>query len=186
MRCNLRELYQQSVDVIDNFRRIEPRPWDERILAIELCGEVGSLTHALLDTEGYKRRPPNLPAVKNECADVLFIVLRLAGYCGFLLPDTAQPLPARGAEHPLALEDVGLELSRLAGEVAAHAIGQVVISVETLLRMAALVEAVAEHYRFSLRDAYLSELDICRRWQAKNLTSSRWRQRLLGWLEKGG
>jgi len=55
-----------------------------------------------------------------------------------------------------------------------------------LLRMAALVEAFAEHYRVSLRDAYLSELDICRRWQAKNLTSSRWRQRLLGWLEKGG
>lgn len=187
MGCNLRELYRQSAAVIDNFQRIEPRPWTERILALELCGEVGSLTHAILDMEGYKRRRPNLAAVKNECADVLFIVLRLAGYCGLPLPEVVQAPPAREVDRSSTPEGVGLELSQLAGDVAAQVTGQrSIVQLETLLRMAALVETVAKHYRFSLRDAYLSELGVCRLWQAESLASSRWEQWLLRWLGKAG
>ena len=54
--CDLQELCDRSADVIENFARIEPRAWDERTLALELCAEVGSLAHAVLDMEGYKRR----------------------------------------------------------------------------------------------------------------------------------
>jgi len=187
MGCSLRELYQQSADVIDNFQGIEPRPWTERILALELCGEVGSLTHAILAMEGYKRRRLSLAAVKNECADVLFIVLRLAGYYGLLLPEAVQASPAQEVECSSTVEGVGLELSQLAGQVAAYASGQrSILLLETLLRMAALVEAVTKHYRFSLRDAYLSELDVCRLWQAKRLACSRWQQWLLRCFGKAG
>lgn len=187
MGCNLRELYQQSTDVIDNFQRIEPRPWTERILALELCGEVGSLTHAILAMEGYKRRQPSLAAVKNECADVLFIVLRLAGYCGLSLPEAVQASPAQRVECSSTVEGVGLELSHLAGQVAAHVSGQrSILLLETLLQMVALVESVAKHYRFSLHDAYLSELDVCRLWQAKSIASPRWQQWLLRRLGKAG
>lgn len=187
MGYSLRELGQQSADVIDNFQRIEPRPWTERILALELCGEVGSLTHAILAMEGYKRRRPSLAAVKNECADVLFVVLRLAGYCGLLLPEGVQASLSWEVECPSAIVGVGLELSQLAGEVAAHVTGEgSILLLDTLLCMVALVESVAKHYRFSLRDAYLSELGVCRLWQAKSLASSRWQQRLLRWFGKAG
>jgi NTP pyrophosphatase (non-canonical NTP hydrolase) len=184
---SLRELGQQSADVIDNFQRIEPRPWTEHILALELCGEVGSLTHAILAMEGYKRRRPSLAAVKNECADVLFIVLRLAGHCRLLLPEAMHASPSCRVECSSTIEGVGLELSQLAGEVAAHVTGQnSILLSEALLRMVALVESVAKHYRFSLRDAYLSELAVCRLWQAKSLASSRWQQWLLRWFGKVG
>jgi NTP pyrophosphatase (non-canonical NTP hydrolase) len=183
--CNLRELGQQSADVIDNFQRIEPRPWTEHVLALELCGEVGSLTHAILAMERYKRRRPSLAAVKNECADVLFIVLRLAGYCELLLPEAVQTSPSWEVESSLTVEGAGLELSQLAGEVAAHVAGQrSILLLETLLRMVALLESVAKHYRFSLRDAYFSELGVCRLWQAKSLATSRWQQRFRRWLGK--
>ena len=78
MKYTLEELYKNSLDVIENFQQhIEPRLWDKRILTIELAGEIGSLTHALLNKEGYKRRTPKRGAIQDECSDVIFIIIRL-------------------------------------------------------------------------------------------------------------
>jgi hypothetical protein len=137
--------------------------------------------------EGYKRRRPSLAAVKNECADVLFIVLRLSRHYGLLLPEAMHASPSCKAECLSMIEDVGLDLSQLAGEVAAHVTGQSSILLsETLLRMVALLAWVAEYYQFSLRDAYLSELAVCRLWQAKSPAFSHWQQWLQRWFGKWG
>ena len=181
---DLHDLYQYSSDVIHNFQQIEPRPWNERILALELCAEIGSLLHAILDMEGYKRRPPCLAAVKDECADVLFIALRLAGYCGVPLPDRERGFAQQELNYP-NVESIELELIQLAGQVAAGVSTSTFVSLsEALPKIAALVDSIATHYHFSLREAYLSELRLCLLWQAKIVATAGWKQRLLWWRGK--
>lgn len=68
--CNSRELHQQRADVIDNFKRIKPHPWNECILALKLCGKVGSLTHVILGMEDCKRRRSDLAAIRTEYTGV--------------------------------------------------------------------------------------------------------------------
>jgi NTP pyrophosphatase (non-canonical NTP hydrolase) len=182
----LRELGAQSAGVIARFERIEPRRWTEEVLVLELCGEVGSLTHALLAVEGYKRCHPRLADVKDECADVLFILLRLAHYRDLSLPQGAQTPAPPGAGCPPTVVGMGLELSRLAGRAAAGANAGKSFPLPEMLRIVALLESIARHYRFSLRDAYLAELNVCRLWQVKCLASSLWLQRLRRWLRREG
>lgn len=180
MQHTLEELHQESRDVIENFQRhIEPRLWDERILTIELGGEVGSLTHALLDQEGYKRHEPKHGAIQDECSDVIFIIIRLMSHyhCSFDLIELASP------PESLTIEDAALELTRLAGLAAAFAQGDRTISLPAiLLQISTIVDWIANYYNFSLDKAYLAELRICRIYQVKTLADLKGK-RLLHWFK---
>jgi NTP pyrophosphatase (non-canonical NTP hydrolase) len=174
---DLDDLQGRSADAFDAFERIEPRPWDERTLALELAAEVGSLTHAVLDMEGYKRRCGLVAAVKDEASDVLFIALRLCSRLGVSLVGPVDS-PAATDPEERSVEDMALELVRLAGDVANDlATGRREPVGGKLGEMATWTGQVAAHYGFSLQTAYTRELRKCRAWQVKTLAQKRWGDR---------
>jgi hypothetical protein len=73
-------LQEKCRPVMDQFIKIESKPWDRQTIIIELIGEIGSLAHQLQGYEGFKSKKPSMHCIKDEVSDVLFILLRLARY----------------------------------------------------------------------------------------------------------
>lgn len=180
MKYTLEELYKNSLDVIENFQQhIEPRLWDKRILTIELAGEIGSLTHALLNKEGYKRRTPKRGAIQDECSDVIFIIIRLMAHYRLSFDRTELDLLPQS----LTVEDAAIELIKLVGLIAVYVQDDAMIPLSvTLLKISKIVDWIASYYNFSLDEAYLSELRICRIYQAKTLAKLKGKS-MLHWFK---
>ncbi len=182
MNCFLGELNRQSKSVFENFERIEPRTWTPSILAIELCGEVGSLTHAILDLEGYKRRSGSVAKLKDECSDVLFILIRICRSLHIPLPNSYEFVSTHGMADG-SVEQHALGISSLAGKLTEIINGEDrPKQLDMVLAMVELLGLIAEHYRFSLEEAYLAELNLCRLWQKRTLASLHSRQWIKRWF----
>lgn len=160
-------LQTESQDVFQRFHLIEPRPWDNKILLIELGAEIGSLAHAVLNAEGYKVKKPDIGAIKNETSDVLFVLLRISAENSLSIQrEKLHACP------PLSTEDIILKIIRLNGEFVCSRDWTYKI-----VEMIILLEQLADLYKFSLEEAYLHELKLCRKWQKVFLLTRKLRKK---------
>ena len=79
-----------SEPVIAGFEAVETKTWDRTALLIELIGEIGSLAHEIQLWEGYKKRKNKKDPsgkLRDECSDILFILIRMGRKENVILPD---------------------------------------------------------------------------------------------------
>jgi NTP pyrophosphatase (non-canonical NTP hydrolase) len=123
-----------SHPVIELFASVEPKPWDRRAILLELVGEIGSLAHQVQHWDGFKSGAPKRSSLADECADVLFVVLRLASEQKIELPSEVVVPECQSQRATDLMLDICGHLSRLidSDPVETHSVVSLVQSLGTL------------------------------------------------------
>lgn len=133
---DLKQIVELSRSALEQFERAEPKPWDRDTLLVELIGEMGSLAHQVQHWDGFKHGNPNPAAIADECADVMFVCLRLAQAGHLALPaqlEVEPPTATRASTLLLQLATAVADLISSGGE-------DVSLLVATLRKLGTLAE----------------------------------------------
>ncbi|MDH4358764.1 MAG: MazG-like family protein [Candidatus Berkelbacteria bacterium] len=91
---SLEEIKKRSRSLFERFEKIEPRRWTVEGSVMELATEVGDLTEVVLRKEYYKQNIyEDLDyQIRDEVADVLFVLMRIADYYGINLDEAYEEM----------------------------------------------------------------------------------------------
>lgn len=103
------EIIDRSLEVINEFEKVEKRSWGAEGIVIELMKQVGEISKLIMVTEGYYMAGrDSLPEYKSskkkigdELADIFFMTIRLANHYGIDLEEVHLRELDRAMNHPL-------------------------------------------------------------------------------------
>lgn len=101
---SFKELIEITRRVIEEFDKVEQRPWGIEASTIELMKQVGDLSKRIMMIEKYylekRNKEPNYKSTKedvgDELADIIYSLVRIADYYGIDLEESC--LEARRSE----------------------------------------------------------------------------------------
>jgi len=103
------EVINRSKKVIEEFQKVEKRPWGVEGAIIEMMKQVGELSKLIMVTEGYYMAGrDNLPQyqssiekIGDELSDILLMVIRLANHYEINLEEVHLREMDMAMNHPL-------------------------------------------------------------------------------------
>jgi NTP pyrophosphatase (non-canonical NTP hydrolase) len=103
------EIIDRSLEVINEFKKVEKKPWGAEGAIIELMKQVGELSKLVMVTEGYymagRDNSPEYQSSKekigDELSDILLMTIRLADHYGINLEETHLKELDIAMNHPL-------------------------------------------------------------------------------------
>ncbi len=148
-------LQEKCRPVMDQFIKIESKPWDRKAIIVELIGEIGSLAHHVQAFEGFKSKKVSIRSIKDEVSDVLFILLRLTRYDNEVLDDKVSFTIQESHDFHLSCEIVEI-CKRLPELMTPSEIG-VRAEIQSVI---ASLGKIANSFEFDIHEAFSFEMDI--------------------------
>lgn len=109
------EIIDRSLEVINEFKKVEKKPWGSEVILVELIKQVGDISKLVMCAEGYYMAGrDNLPEfqsskekIAHELHGIFFMTIRLADHYGINLEETHLQELDIAMNHPLMKVEPG-------------------------------------------------------------------------------
>ena len=109
IKCSFQEVIDRSMEVIEEFKKVEKRPWGSEGAIIEMMKQIGELSKHIMVVEGYytsgRDKLPQYQAsieqIGDELSDIFLMVIRLANHYGIDLEEAHMKEVNEAVNRPL-------------------------------------------------------------------------------------
>jgi NTP pyrophosphatase (non-canonical NTP hydrolase) len=87
-RATIQKIVDATRQLQERFQEVENRSWTIETYVMELLAEAGTLADSIVIQEGYRLLRPNQTIdLRDDIADVLFVLIMIANHYGVSLED---------------------------------------------------------------------------------------------------